>query len=85
MWLQTKVLKAAQVCAVSSRVHQGTVQLSSFSHSSYQVITGSPLKYQHGAGSLVMVERQQGSPCNYDTSPQPLLSPHNHLHQGCNN
>lgn len=66
-------------------LRQGPVQLSRFSRSSYQVITNSPLKYQHGAGSLVMVERQQGSPCNYDTFPQPSLSLHNHLHQGCNN
>lgn len=82
---QAKVHKAAQVCCVPRRAREGPFLLSRFSCSSYQVITDSPLKYQHGAGTLVMVERQQGSPCNYDTFPQPLLSLHNQLHQGCNN
>lgn len=70
---------------VPRRVREGPFLLSRFSCSSYQVITDSPLKYQHCAGTLVMLERQQGSPCNYDTFPQPLLSLHNQLHQGCNN
>lgn len=73
---------AMQVCRIQRDVQKGTNLLSHFSSSSYQVITGSPLKYQHGAGTLVMVEKRHRSSCNYDSFLLPLLSPHNQLHQG---
>lgn len=72
---------ASVLCAKSCA--KGANLLSHFSSSSYQVITDSPLKYQHGAGTLVMVEKQHRSSCNYDSFLLPLLSLHNQLHRGC--
>lgn len=67
------------------RCAKGANLLSHFSSSSYQVITISPMKYQHGAGTLVMVENRHRSSCNYDSFLLSLLSLHNQLHQGWNN
>lgn len=47
---------AMQLCCVQRHVQKGANLHSHFSSTSYQVITVSPLKYQHGAGTLVMVE-----------------------------
>lgn len=73
---------AMQVCCIQRDVQRGPI---CFSSSSYQVITSSPLKYQHGAGTLVMVETRHRSSCNYDSFLLPLLYLHNQLHQGWNN
>ncbi len=48
---------AMQVCCIQRDMQKGTNLLSHFSSSSYQVITGSPLKYQRGAGTPAMVEK----------------------------
>lgn len=71
--------KCAKRCA------KGADLLSHFTSSSYQVITDSLTKYHRGANTLVMVEKQHRSSCNYDSFLLPLLSRHNQLHQGWNN
>lgn len=75
--------KASVPCA--KRCAKVANLLPHISSRSYQVITGLPLKYQHGAGTLVMVGQRHRSSCNYDSFLAPFLSLHNQLHQGSNN